>query len=52
MPTGTWVKLAVVVAWATSCPPYLAWLTALVKTGVYPADWGGLLSEPEGDFGE
>ena len=24
----------------------------LVKTGVYPADWGGPLSEAEGDFGE
>ncbi len=24
----------------------------LVKTGIYPADWGGPLCEPEGDFGE
>jgi putative transposase len=27
-------------------------LHRLVKTGVYPADWGGSLSEAEGDFGE
>ena len=46
MPTGTRVRSAVFVAWATSCP------TWLVKTGVYPADWGGPLNEPEGDFGE